>query len=181
MRRIKFFLVFLFVTMSVSAQNISPQFSELKGMEDNSGNTHLFYRIYSSSGTWPSPTTFNNDIYHLDLESGLDTLFLYDGGYSDFLSGYSKDVSDYEFWNNDPSKYIYSGTEIGMEPYGYIRRFYDSADLPILSFGISNIEISNTNDSLLLATKPLYKSVDGGKKLDGFEWYHKFKYDFNVP
>jgi hypothetical protein len=33
-------------TNILSQTNISPQFSELKGMEDQLGNTHLFYRIY---------------------------------------------------------------------------------------------------------------------------------------
>ena len=39
------FVVVLSLTFSIqiSAQNVSPQFSELKGMEDNQGNTPVSY------------------------------------------------------------------------------------------------------------------------------------------
>jgi len=48
---LRYFIVvalFLFFQITLSAQNVSPQFSELKGMEDAQGNTHLLYRIYSN-------------------------------------------------------------------------------------------------------------------------------------
>ena len=43
------FIVILLLVLhaALSAQDVSPQFSELKGIEDAQGNTHLLYRIFS--------------------------------------------------------------------------------------------------------------------------------------
>ena len=79
----KKWVAFLFIclsTNSFSQTNISPQFSELKGMEDQLGNTHLFYRIYNSLLKIHLFTHWSNHIYHLDLNSRTDTLFLRDSG-----------------------------------------------------------------------------------------------------
>lgn len=43
-----FFLILLFVTVYVSAQHVSTQFSELKGVVDLFGFPHSLYRIFSS-------------------------------------------------------------------------------------------------------------------------------------
>ena len=40
--------VLIIFTSNTFSQNVSPQFSELKGMEDQSGNTHLFYKFCTS-------------------------------------------------------------------------------------------------------------------------------------
>ena len=89
MENLKYFIVlvlFFLLHTTLTAQNISPQFSELKGMEDAQGNTHLLYRIFSSTGAYPEPYSSNNSIYHLDLSTNTDAFFLYDGGsYSHYL------------------------------------------------------------------------------------------------
>ncbi|MDZ7622903.1 MAG: hypothetical protein U5J96_00425 [Ignavibacteriaceae bacterium] len=54
-------------TNILSQTNISPQFSELKGMEDQLGNTHLFYRIYTVLLGQIFFLSKTNNIYHLDL------------------------------------------------------------------------------------------------------------------
>ena len=69
------FVVVLSLTFSfqLSAQNVSPHFSELKGMEDAQDNTHLLYRIYShQSGTGYESGT--NDIYNLVPGTSIDTI-----------------------------------------------------------------------------------------------------------
>ncbi|MCH7962845.1 MAG: hypothetical protein IH852_02805 [Bacteroidetes bacterium] len=70
-------IIILLSAAATHSQNVSPQFSELKGMEDQSGNTHLFYRIYTTSydsvNYW---TNSSNNIYHFDLLNQQDTLFL---------------------------------------------------------------------------------------------------------
>ena len=40
------FIILLFLS-NLSAQQYYYTFSELRGMEDNSNNTHLFYRMYT--------------------------------------------------------------------------------------------------------------------------------------
>jgi len=64
--------VFLFIAFSLnnfSQTNISPQFPELKGMEDQQGKTHLFYRIQTSYEN-PLLYNLNNHIYNPDLING---------------------------------------------------------------------------------------------------------------
>ena len=81
----KKWVVTLFICLSAnsfSQTNISPQFSELKGMEDQLGNTHLFYRIYNSYSNDPFYDT-RNHIYHFDLENFSDSLFLSDYAHED--------------------------------------------------------------------------------------------------
>ena len=158
------FVVVLSLTFSlqISAQNVSPHFSELKGMEDAQGNTHLFYRIFSSLGAYPYPHSSNNSIYHFDLEANTDTFFLYEGGSSDILFNSWKTVDDYSFWNNDPSKYIYCGSEIGIDGIGYIKR-YDQGNGFYYGFGGFNIDISRQNDSLIFVNLgQIFISTDGG-------------------
>ena len=77
--RFLFTLIFLLVLYAVvSAQNVSPQFSELRGMEDAQGNTHLLYRIHSYQHG-PNYESGTNDIYNLIPGTLTDTIFLYDG------------------------------------------------------------------------------------------------------
>jgi hypothetical protein len=164
------FLFICYLTSSFSKTNISPQFSELNGIEDQLGNTHLFYRIYeyisNEYGFYQG-----NSIYHFDLAYGIDTLFI-----NDFINDYPayqmfKVVEDYEFWNNDYSKFIYVGSEGGFEVFPYIRRFDEQyINLNYLCCSINNIDISNVDDSLLYAGgfipwEGTIKSNDGG-----FHW-----------
>ena len=169
---IKWVVLFLICFIaSISPQTIiSPQFSELKGMENQQGNTHLFYRVYeyisNEYGFYQG-----NSIYHFDLAYGIDTLFI-----SDFINDYPayqmfKVVEDYEFWNNDYSKFIYVGSEGGFKVFPYIRRFDEQyINLNYLCCSINNIDISNGDDSLLYAGgfipwEGTIKSNDGG-----FHW-----------
>jgi hypothetical protein len=165
MKKLWFFFVVILSLVFVSvlaAQNVSPQFSELKGMEDGQGNTHLFYRIFSSIGAYPYSHSSNNSIYHFDLDSNTDTFFLYEGGSSDILFNSWITVDDYSFWNNDPSKYIYCGSEIGIDPIGYIKR-YDQGNGFYYGFGGFNIDISRQNDSLIFVNLgQIFISTDGG-------------------
>ncbi|MBT8382369.1 MAG: hypothetical protein KJO59_08420, partial [Ignavibacteria bacterium] len=56
---------------------VSPRFSELKGIEDQQGNTHLFYRIYSVEPVFLGAIT-DNSVYHFDLSNNSDTLYFKD-------------------------------------------------------------------------------------------------------
>jgi len=94
-----------------------PQFSELRGMEDQAGNTHLFYRKYSriaDASIYYSRIT--NNIYHLSLASGTDTLFFQDYANQDnMFDAISWHINDFVFWHNDPSLYIAWGLGCEME------------------------------------------------------------------
>ena len=121
MNKLRFFfvLVFSFLLASVlTAQNVSPQFSELKGMEDTQGNTHLFYRIYSYEELQPSGFYEDNSLYHYNLTNQTDTLFIRESGSEISALIY---LNDYKIINLNPMHYIYAGSACGMEcsPFAY--------------------------------------------------------------
>ena len=152
------FTLFLLLPNNSVAQSY-PHISELSGLEDSSGNTHLFYRyIYPSTGCW------SKSIYHFDLSSSADTLFISDSGYEIFPGwGCQGDyVNDYEFFNNDPSKFIYCGYNMWIDPVALLRRY--DGDVQLEAFALTQIEISEMNDSLVyVSTGPgFFKSTDGG-------------------
>ena len=170
----KKWVAFLFIclsTNSFSQTNISPQFSELKGMEDQLGNTHLFYRIYSHTENFPVYSYTYNDIYHLDLNSLSDTLFLRDYIESNPVLFNSIQVKDYGFWNNQTDKFIYCGVIGGQDPIPFINRFdMENNLLNYFCCEVNQIDISNFDDSLIYAGGYLYnvpqsnsiRSHDGG-------------------
>lgn len=163
----------------ILSQNIFTQtFSELKGFEDQNGNTHLFYRIYQEI-QYPDQSVIENKLYHWDLNNNVDTLFFdaYRIIPNDPLQmGYTIDIPAYDFWNLDPDKYIYSVLEITMDPLGYIYR----SDLPNPTYtGIwapNHIYISQQDTSIVVA--------DGGNVLrstnGGFTWNQGVFFDFNA-
>ncbi len=160
------FVVVLSLTFSsqLSAQNVSPHFSELKGMQDTQGNTHLLYRIYSYQQGL-NYQSGSNSIYDLVPGASIDTIYFYDhfscGPYMD----YGISILDYDYWDNDLTKYIISGNFVTcLEPAPFISRF-DSVNLYLDWFDFTgDIYISKQNDSLVFGLPNLI-SYDGG-----FNW-----------
>jgi hypothetical protein len=173
-------LFFICSLASISPQTtVSPQFSELKGMEDQQGNTHLFYRIYSSYSNDPFYDT-NNDIYHFDLTTFSDSLFLADYSHSDPVMSYFRTIKDYTFWNDDFTKYIFCGSMGSWEPGPYIKRFdSDYIFLNYLCCEVNQIDISSSDDSLIysggwLDNGSSLRSTDGGFNWDTISESFKF-------
>ncbi|MFZ0390314.1 MAG: FlgD immunoglobulin-like domain containing protein, partial [Calditrichia bacterium] len=139
------------------AQN-DTTFSELRGMEDISGCTHLFYK--QASGNF---SLFRNDVYHWDLQTGTDTLFLEE--YNRYFPPYDYilSIEDYEFWYNDPARYIYAGASSVVDPTAYISR-YDTNDVFMYLGEVENVEISRQDPNLVYAWHwfAILKSTDGG-------------------
>ena len=92
-------------------------FHELRGMEDSTGVTHLFYRSYESrngtctfsdgDGGYESTdlTLYDNHIYHFDTISSQDSLYLEDYFRVQGQCGTSVvSVEDFNFRNNEPGK-----------------------------------------------------------------------------
>jgi len=161
---------FLIIVINLFLFNLSmaESFSELRGMEDSLGNTHLFYRIYQViPGIYGDGC--NNSIYHFDLSNSLDTLFLFDYAEPDYfpppLHGGGNVVLDYKFWNQDPGQFIYCGfswgTDIGS---GYIWDYNPEVRYWYYGSPMTAVEISKQNDSLLFASNMeiLFKSTNGG-------------------
>lgn len=160
----KTLILSLLFIMSLNAQTYFYTFNELNGIEDNSGNTHLFYRLYTfQKGGGPLGDYYENSIYHFDLTNGTDTLFLFDGGR---IGDAVIRIIDLEFWNNNPSEYIYLGEGVSVDPVAFIQRF-DQTEPSYNELGEAfSLEIGKEDDSLVIATAPfLVKSTDGG-----FNW-----------
>lgn len=149
--------IFIFPALSLLAQNHYYKFSALEGFTGQNGDISLFYRLnYTDSQSLPPD--YENSIYHLNLTTGSDTLFL-----RDFQSGeLAQRVNSVRYWNGNPSQYIHCGAKIGIAVTGYIQR-YDQQQPFITLSPVSGITISRTNDSLLYAWDPLMRSTDGGR------------------
>lgn len=152
-----FLIYFLITISSLLSQDRYYKFSELQGFTANDGSTHLLYRLlYNAPGG--GFNGYENSIYHYNLASGADTLFL-----RDFQSGELVErVNSVKFWHNNPSHYIHCGAKIGFAVTGYIQRF-DQAQPYITTRPVEGITISRTNDSILYAWNPLMKSTNGGR------------------
>lgn len=105
----------------------------------------------------------HNDVFHLDLATGEDTLFLQDYVYEVFDHPEAIIVLDYEFWQHDSGKYIYCGAYVSVDLIAYISR-YDSMNVFTYLGEVKNVEISGQSDSLIYASlnNTLIKSHDGG-------------------
>ena len=166
-----------------SQTNISPQFSELKGMEDQLGNTHLFYRIGTAFSN-PPLYQWSNHIYHMDLFSNTDTLFITASGYEDPINNFNKWVSDVDYWNDNPTEFIYCGGATAgqfFEGSAYVQRFDGYNNYFGLFWGTSDyVDISQLNDSLLYAGiitdggPGILKSNNGGRSWDSVSVVYQF-------
>jgi len=143
------FSLFLFTNI-FSQTTVLPQFSELNGMDDQEGNTHLFYRIRSDTIIGQSYLSLKNDVYKLNISDGEDSLFFYDRVIGDENGTDFHHVNDYDFWNSDVNKYISGGTSGNFYPYTYINRF-DYLDPLFYQWQgrVDNLSISKQNDSLI--------------------------------
>ena len=76
----KLIVVFLLIINSNTFSQSYPHLTDLRGIEDSLGNTHLFYRYVNPlTGCW------SKNIYHFDLLNNIDTLFIPDFGYTDLF------------------------------------------------------------------------------------------------
>ncbi|SMO54892.1 T9SS type A sorting domain-containing protein [Gracilimonas mengyeensis] len=95
-------------------------FHELKGMEDSAGVTHLFYRQFvrsyfqcSEGNGGHKVENRSNDIHHFNVQAQSDKMKFRDGFAEWCLDGYyydSQGIHVYEFYDNDPEKWIAIGT-----------------------------------------------------------------------
>ncbi len=137
---------------------VDTTFSNLRGLDDAAGNTHLFYRKLVRSYYQ------KNSVYHLDLAAKIDTFFLYEG--EDWSFEYDKrytSVADYEFWDNNPGLYIYGGAMSSLDPQAYIGSPLLGGFQFVESFWLNNIEISQQHSNrVYFSGNGLFISNDSG-------------------
>ena len=116
----------------------------------------------------------DNSIYHFDLESFADSLFLRDYILSNPVMFNAITVNDYKFWNNRADQFIYVGVIGGQDPVPFIYRFDQEYNLlNYFCCEVKNVDISKNDDSLIYCGAQLYypyeansiRSFDGG-----FSW-----------
>lgn len=96
------FLV-LFATSALAQEK---NFHDLRGMEDSTGTTHLFYRVMDSESRF----VYTNHIYHFNTEDKTERLLFEEQYFEnprDTLPFDFVGVSDFHFLENDLNKVIY--------------------------------------------------------------------------
>jgi hypothetical protein len=153
-------LSFLFL-FTLHSQTYYYKFSGLSGLEDVQNNTHLYYRLYTFiPGGGPISDKEFNSIYHLNLSSNSDTLFLFHGG--SIGESYTS-ISEYKFYNNNPAKYIYAGEWTSVDPVAFIKKYNKTDPLYQMLGEMRSLQISQQDENLIFANVPyLIKTTDEG-------------------
>ena len=165
MKNLISFLLILICSSSLIAQE--RYFHELKGFEDSSETTQLFYRLHESPDTGNDSSNFlNNNIFHFDTESEADSILLRSYYYEWTLPGmYTRESTyDYDFYTQNPSSWIrMTSTDGGAAPWFQdYRNAGFGFPFPIVIKAQNIHEYYNQGTEFLLSTKndSLYYLLD---------------------
>ncbi len=106
MRTLLFSVLTVLVSLPGFAQEHQKYFYELRGMEDSTATSHLFYRFFSSNTSEPASNNpqYSNHIYHYDTSTDQDSVFFKsERRYTNFYGAHNL-TGDYLFINNDINK-----------------------------------------------------------------------------
>jgi len=135
----KWILLLIFSAISLSAIAQEKHFYDLNGMEDSTGKTHLFYRIYqeidttcaaydpeTDDYTQHNVTNKNRNIYHFDPNMGTDSLFIRNfQGLDNFCENEGLTTKNIEFFEAHPDSFITYTVYAGFEATPVITDFKD--------------------------------------------------------
>ncbi len=146
-------------------------FTSLRGFQDSSGNTFLYYiEKFSkhsidevSANLFVDSTIFIHNIYNVETKTnyqitkGSETIY-----YPENHLQQSR-IADIEFIDNDPNKYIYAVNLLGIDPDSRFIRYDVGETMGLLGF-IEDIFISNKNSNNIYAVAYnwVLQSFDGG-------------------
>ncbi|MEX0845475.1 MAG: hypothetical protein WD022_09330, partial [Balneolaceae bacterium] len=168
-------------------------FHELKGMEDSSGVTHLFYRFYKKSLHHCAPGNDNDivehggdDVFHYNADTKSDSI-IFNEGYGEWcLAGMydSYGVRDYAFYDKDPPKWIkfsyfeytygisdYLGNELNIQQPIVVKQ---NPSESISSYWVEEFYLSPNNDSLYIYTGSTIPFAGRSTDWPDFEDYEDF-------
>jgi len=152
----------------------------LKGIEDKIGKTHIFYQAKYINFSNDADSTLDF-IYHYNDADKKENLFL--TGYS--INYYQENnstyrlVKDIDFINNDPNKYIYLYSELGIDGNWSVSRYDTSNVLEGGFIPASNLFVSKQDSNIvfIIVGNMVYKSFDGGFTVTDSNIYNiQFKY-----
>jgi hypothetical protein len=149
------FVLLFIILFSASLQAQEKYFHELRGFEDSTGTTHLFYRLFESSiEIINNRRPYENHLYHYNTVANTDSILLeeetIDPGedlYNDFYT--FRGVRSYDFLKNDLSKLVYMNL-LNFEPpaeFFDVNQIYDW-NSKILASGGGNFVDSSIPKSL---------------------------------
>ena len=165
----KIILTFILILSSLTFSQNYFYIEELRGLEDSLGNTKLFYRQ-----VLPTANCWIRSIYHFDVNSSVDTLFIYDAAVDPIGEGCrGQYVFDYEFLNNNSLEFAYGGFDFFMQDAVPIFIRYDGQVPlpPLFPFGgaVTEVELSSFNSNIIYLNvlqfgvgSYLLKSTDAG-------------------
>ncbi|MDP3830845.1 MAG: hypothetical protein Q8Q47_06220, partial [Ignavibacteriaceae bacterium] len=163
-------IIFLLVlSVQIFSQNYVPSFHSLNGFEDSTSTTHLFYRSSTYAYTATS-TNSTNHLRHYNTSTNSDTLFFNEFTTANYVFDDGSYLYSYDFWNNDPSKYIFHNgyyTFCGTGAGSFISR-YDSSDIaiPFLVPGGPILLAKQNPQKIYLSVEGYFISSSNG----GFDW-----------
>lgn len=168
----RYLILLLFPSILFSQNNIQyDHISDLFGLEDSLGSTHIFYRQYLEL----QDHSKYNDIFHIDLKSNSDKLFLNSRTVITPTFNLDTIVTDIKFWNSDLSKFIYCGVMTYFDPW----IFAIIPDTSNFNLGIGFdpvVKITNQNEKII------YVSFNGitQKTVDKGILWESLNYNFDV-
>lgn len=136
------------------------KFTELNGLDDSQGNTHLFYRHYRAN-VWGY--NWVSEIRHFDLAANVNVLLVRDFYVNNNLWFAALYTTEVDFFGHDPAQYIYYYTQAEIDPSAFIERYDGTVFANTGESG--RFAISAQNDSLLYAGNPwggIMKSTNRG-------------------
>ncbi|GAB5408227.1 MAG: hypothetical protein BalsKO_05920 [Balneolaceae bacterium] len=153
MKRLALIFFYLFVSFPISAQE--KYFHELNGIEDSTGTTHLFYRDYESiSSQCENDSEFEvtnayNHVFHFNSFSTSDSIKFHDY-YEPTCTSSSVNVNrvtDYDFYENDPSKWIIQAGKTSCYPYPVLDYKGRTLELPQICLTKEKTYVDNNFDN----------------------------------
>jgi len=161
------FLLILLCSLSLFAQE--RYFHELKGFEDSTETTQLFYRLSESPDAGNDSSNFRyNNVFHFNTSIESDSILLRSFFYEWTIPGMYTSVSthEYAFFDSDPSKWIrMTSLESGFAPWLQdYRNIVFGFPFPVFTTDVSIAKknnfyypanefiLSNSNDSLYYIT-----------------------------
>ncbi len=155
MRLALLFIFTILLSFPAKGQVLEKYFHELRGMEDSTGTTHLFYRHYERKKfTCPDNNYVvypnKNNVFHYNSTTDTDSILFNDyfGPWCLYDEYDSESVEDYGFINNDLNKWVITnsaGCNFGLKAYtGSVFNFF----LPCITKSNPNTSIFYTSDRL---------------------------------
>jgi len=183
----KLLILLFLIPISLSAQE--KYFHELKGMEDSTGTTHLFYRMFEEISNDCLESEFNievinsyNNVFHFDSNTKVDSIMFQDY-YEPSCISYkinAKGVSDYDFYDNDPKKWIIQTKLQGCYPYPINDYLGRTLTLPLVCLVKEQVNVEDYFDNksgFVLSNKE--DSLYYNNTLEGFGFRVAIKDDFS--